>query len=143
MKILLLIILLVQPLQTKNEDFKLSLKYYSRPIVNLEWEILIYRKKNKAFIQSNNFMNQRFHIEMDYDKYKELLIKLNKLNIWNNISQYPKKSKNGFYIVEIKNKNQNNYFKFEAGINLHGRYNKYTRIIRLIKNYTKLEIPDN
>lgn len=126
-----------------NNDFFLSLEYYSMPIKNLEWKIIIYRKKQSTYIKCDKYLNKKFHKKMPHEQYTTLLTKLNKLHIWHNKNLYNKKSMNSFYVINIKNKKYHNKFKIEAGTQIYSKHSNYSEIIRLIKNHTTFLFPEH
>ena len=141
MRILTFIIQIIFTLSQSN-DFYISLCYYSKPIINLEWSISIIRIGDRINVDIVGYMNKNLKREISRDVYVKLIRSLNKKGLWTLKDYYRKGSPNGYYQIEVKKGYQLNRFKVEAGIPLNGEKSKYLEIIKSITNIARLIIYD-
>jgi hypothetical protein len=141
---ILLSLLILQPHSLVNNKFYITLKYIAYPAHNIEWQIEVYRtKEDKIYIKNDNYLYKRYEKKFPVDYYRKLVFKLNKMGVWHAKGAYNRRFSRNYYLIEIKSSKYSNSFRIADNTEFYGNDLKYPEMIKLIKKYVKLTVPEN
>lgn len=127
----------------QNYDFILTLKYFPSPLFIIDSQITITRKLNKFTITAKNFQGRNFQKYIDPEDYIKMLHTLNRMGVWQLKTTIPKRKRNSYYEISIKNKTNKNFYRVELHTPKGIKDAEALRTVRIIEGYAKLYNPYN
>ena len=127
----ILITLLAAP--PAEPDYRLFLGYYTRPPDALEWSLTITRRGSAVSIDYHNFRGITGKRELDLDRYRRLITRLDGMRLWRLADRHAGNSRSPYYEVAVAAGELRHRFVVDEAA-LRGDEPAYRQIVREIVN---------
>lgn len=121
-------------------DYRISVSYHAKLVRNLEWRISVIRTGNRIVLDVDRYQGGTLITPLSRDEYMKLVDFMNRKGIWRLKGNYPERSPNAFYVIDLVSGRHKNSFKVESGPLLSGEGSRYREIIRRMENLARIKL---